>query len=494
VCGVVTKKPSLADIEAYADRAGLALDDPGVLAEGIAEQDRLVRTLDDLPDPMPPDRDHREPSPEDDPNGAFLTRCDVGPTSEGPLSGLTVGVKDNLAVAGVPMTCGSPLLAGFVPAEDAVVVDRLRGAGARIVGKTNMDEFAMGGSKEAMRFRLARNPNNPEHQPGGSSAGSGVAVAEGSVDVALGTDTGGSVRFPASFCGVVGVKPSRGLVPLSGFVQYSKLNDTIGVLADGVTDAARTLSVIAGSHPTDAASGGENPEVVAAVADPDPTELTVGVPDALFGQAPEVDAIVKAAIDTLSDAGAAVRMVTLADFEYAVPAWWATAMTELAAYLDACATNYFQASEPSLAFTSALAEALADRPESLGRFVKGAVVYGRHLSDGHDDRYYARAQRVRPRVTGGVDAALAEVDVLAGPTTPMTAPEWGEGYLEDGSLEAAVRTTAPFNLTGHPAVSVPCGTHCGLPVGLQFVAPRGADGEALRAAAVWEALNAGSDA
>jgi len=484
------------DVHVYANRARVDQSriDPESQLPAIKAQDELISKLDELDAPSAPERQHWEPKEADDPYAAFLTRCDLHRTDTGLLAGRTIAVKDNIAVAGVPMTCGSPLLADHVPDEDATVVDRLLDAGGRIVGKANMDEFALGGDADAMRFRLARNPNNPDHQPGGSSAGSGVAVANDQVDVALGTDTGGSVRFPASFCGVVGLKPSRGLVPLTGFVQFSKLNDEIGVLSKTVTDAAQTLAAIAGPDSRDEATRGATSgtyvDTVQDVEAVDGNDLTVGVPAELFGGDPAVDERVRIAIDEVADAGATIRDVTIPDFEYAIPAWWAIAMTEVASYVDANGVNYWQRSESSAELVAAIAEAFAERSGELGGYTADVLVYGQHLLAAYDNEYYARAQRARKLVTEGVDTALENVDVLACPTTPMTAPAWdGENYLEDDTLDEAVRTTGPFNLTGHPAVSVPCGEVDGLPVGLQFIGRRDDDAGVLRAAAIWEALS-----
>jgi len=484
------------EIGQYARRARLDPErfDPAAQAAAIEAQDDLVARLDELEAPTPPDREFREPTEDEDPNAAFLSRCDLHRTDDGVLSGLTVAVKDNIAVAGLPMTAGSPLFADHVPSEDATVVERILDAGGRIVGKANMDEFALGGDAATMRFRLARNPNDPDHQPGGSSAGSGVAVADGLADVALGSDTGGSVRFPASFCGVVGLKPSRGLVPLTGLVQFSKLNDEIGVLADSVADAARTLDAIAGPDPRDATTDGAIAEAyVDAVEGVDAAaveSLTVGVPEELFGGDPAVDRAVRNALDDLAAAGATVREVSIPHFEYAIPAWWAIAMMEITAYVERNGSNFWQRSVGDPAFTAALDEALAERSDELGDYPAEALLYGQHLLATDGPEYYARAQRARELVTAGVAEALTEVDVLAGPTTPMVAPAWdGDSYLEDSTLDEAVRTTGPFNLTGHPAISVPCGRNDGLPVGLQFVGPRGADAATLRAAAIWELID-----
>jgi Asp-tRNA(Asn)/Glu-tRNA(Gln) amidotransferase A subunit family amidase len=483
------------DIAEYAERARLDPErfDADEQAAAIGAQDDLVARLDNLDLPAAPDREYWKPDEDEDPNAAFLSRCDLQHTEDGLLSGLSVAVKDNIAVAGIPMTCGSPLFEDYIPTADAVVVDRVLDAGGRIVGKANMDEFALGGDPSTMRFRLARNPNATEHQPRGSSAGSGVAVADGLVDVALGSDTGGSVRFPASFCGVIGLKPSRGLVPLTGFVQFSKLNDEIGVLADRVEDVARTLAAIAGPNSRDAATRGASPgnyvDAVNDISVEAVESITVGVPEELFGGDPAVDRTVRDAIDDLGAAGATVCEVSVPDFEYAIPAWWAISMTEVAAYVQANGTNYWQRSVPDSGFTAALAEAFVEKSGELGDYVADTLLYGHHMIAEYGDEYYARAQRAREMVTAGVDNALDGVDVLAGPTTPMVAPAWeGNNYLEDSTLDEAVRTTGPFNLTGHPAVTVPCGANEGLPVGLQFVGRHGSDATVLRAAAVWEAV------
>ena len=478
---------SLDDVAGYLDRARLPAADRETLAdhrEAIAAQDDIVSELDRLAAPPTRERESWPPDEEADPHAAFLRRCDVAGAEKGPLAGHTVAVKDNIAVGGVPMTCGSPFVEGYVPPRDATVVSRLLAAGGRVVGKANMDEFALGGDTGAMRFRLARNPAAPDHQPGGSSAGSGVAVAEGTVDLALGSDTGGSVRFPASFCGVVGVKPSRGLVPDDGFVQFARQLDTIGVLAGDTATAARGLGAVA-TGPDDAYRGAvESP--------PDPAELTIGRPAALWGNDDTVEAVVDAALDRLADAGATVVDVSIPRFEFAVPAWLATAMTELAAYVDANGVNYWDDSATEPALVAALAERFAERADELGPYIRSAIVYGRHLIDGHEDSYYAKAQRGRRLVTEGVEETLSEVDVLASPTTPLLPPEWGDGYLDDLSIYEVVGNTGPFNLTGHPATSVPCGEHDGLPVGLQFVASE--DATTLAAAATWEALETGAGA
>jgi len=484
-------EPTSESVTALAERAGLSLDRGRIreLLTTFEERDDVLEPLREFEAGRPPERTWWEPDEDEDPNGAFLVRCDIDPIADGSLDGTTVGVKDNIAVAGVPMTCGSPLLQGYVPPSDATVVRRLAEAGARVVGKTNMDEFAMGGSASTMRFRTARNPNDPSRHPGGSSSGSGVAVAEGSVDVALGSDSGGSVRFPAAWCGVLGMKPTRSLISHHGFVQYAKTLDCIGVLARTAADAARTLEAIAGPDVRDGATAGMTVGNYASAVerglDERPTSVTIGVPAELFGRAEALDEVVDKALDRLAAAGATLQEVSLRDFEYARPAWLAMATTEFGAYLDARTVNYWRPAEYPPSRIGRLHDALAGDVDQLGGTVVENWLYRRSLSERTGNQTYALAQRARCAVTEGVDEALADVDVLAGVTVPRLPPERGSG-IED--LLDATANTRPFSLTGHPAVSVPAGVEEGLPVGMQFVGSRGDEASVLRAAAHWESV------
>jgi Asp-tRNA(Asn)/Glu-tRNA(Gln) amidotransferase A subunit family amidase len=478
-----------AALDRYADALGYDLDGDqrASFAESFAAFDETLAALSAFEPPDPPDRAYWDPTDETDPNGAFLTRCDVRGAPDGPLAGTTIGVKDNVAVAGVSMTCGSPAMADCVPTEDATVVRRLLAAGGRIVGKTNLDEFAYGRRPGSMRIRTAKNPHDPEYQPGSSSTGSGVAVADGLVDAALGTDNGGSIRYPAAWCSVVGLKPSRGLVSHHGFVQSAKTLDTIGVLARESRGVAAVLAAIAGPDPRDdATTGADVGEYVAAAkrgASTAPADLTVGVPESFFGQAPDLDEYVRAAVESLADRGATVRQVTIDGIEYARPAYTALNLTETGNYFRANATNYWHVTASDPAIPASVHEALTERTASLSDRILLLTLYAAYLSSEGGDRYYTLGHRARRHVASGIDAAFEEVDVLASTTVPVTPPR-----LDEPLPVEAASNTLPANVSGHPAVSVPCGCHEGLPVGLQFVAPRFEEATALRAAAHWEAI------
>lgn len=486
-------EPTEEAILSAADAAGLPSDEEtaAALADKFAQQDAILEALDTFDGPDADKwthRDYWDPDPDGDPLGAYLTRCDVG-GGAGPLDGLTVTVKDNIAVAGVPMTCGSPLLSEFVPREDATVVDRLLDQGARVVGKANMDEFAFGGDESTMRLRLARNPHDTDRQPGSSSAGAGIAVATGQADVAIGSDTGGSIRFPAAWCGVVGVKPTRGLVSHHGFVQFAKTLDNVGVLAGDTATVADALTAIAGEdlhdERTRGARVGDYGAAVNRGRDADPDGLTIGLPEELFGNAPEHDDIVRDALTELEAAGATLQEISIPTYDLWLPAWLAIGMTEVGHYLRDRTVNTWSLHPGDPRLAAALGEALDEREDELGGPLLSAWLYAHHLVHDDDNRRYAQAQRARRRLVDGVDEALADVDVLASTTVPLLPPEWGEG-IDD--VFGALANTAPFNVSGHPAVSVPAGAINGLPVGLQFVAPRFAEAAALRAAAHWEAI------
>ena len=403
-----------------------------------------------------------EPDPRPDPHNAFVTRCRVAPpesTADGPLSDCEVALKDNIALAGVERTAGSAVLAGHVPAENAPVVDRLLEAGATIVGKTNMDEFAFGPTGETSAFGPTLNPVDPDYTPGGSSSGSGAAVAAGKADLALGTDTGGSVRIPASFCGVYGFKPTQGRVPIEGIVELSRSLDTVGVLGRDLRLVERGYAVLADEDP------GATVEVV------DPTSLTIGIPDALFDRSSDVGAVVDNALERLADTGATLEPVEVPSPDLTSAIWRALTMSELYRYV-ATGGRPFRIPDAG-AGDEGLASTLRS---NVGRFsepLRQYLLMGAAIV--HDDggRRYANARAHREAVRAAIEATIADIDALMCPTTPTTAFEFGT--FSRASSRPINGNTHAFNLSGHPAVSLPRGEVDGLPVGLQLVGARGAD-------------------
>ncbi|MFB6217956.1 MAG: Asp-tRNA(Asn)/Glu-tRNA(Gln) amidotransferase subunit GatA [Halobacteriaceae archaeon] len=416
---------------------------------------------------------------------AFVTRETIEGDDDGPLAGRTVAVKDNISTAGVATTCGSAMLAEYVPPYDATVVERLKAAGATIAGKTNMDEFGMGTTTETSYFGPTRNPVDTDHVPGGSSGGSAAAVAAGEADLALGSDTGGSIRCPAAFCGVVGIKPTYGLVSRYGLVAYANSLEQIGPLAPTVEEAAELLEVIAGPDERDATTREEGAELsVADAAGEGVDGLTVGVPTELVEGAE--DGVVKqfeAAVDELRGAGATVEEVSLPAVEYAVAAYYVIAMSEASSNLARYdGVRYGVSGGFEGNWNDAFAAA---REAGFGDEVKRRILLGTYaLSAGYQEKYYQQAQEARAWVRQQFDDAFADVDVLASPTMPVTPFELGEGLEDPLRMYLADANTVPVNLANLPAVSVPAGETDGLPVGLQLVGPAFGERTLVRAGSV----------
>jgi aspartyl-tRNA(Asn)/glutamyl-tRNA(Gln) amidotransferase subunit A len=424
---------------------------------------------------------------------AFITEALIDGDDDGPLAGTTVAVKDNISTEGVATTCGSDMLADYVPPYSATVVERLTDAGARIVGKTNMDEFGMGTTTETSAFGPTRNPADPERVPGGSSGGSAAAVAAGEADVALGSDTGGSVRCPAAFCGVVGIKPTYGLVSRYGLVAYANSLEQIGPIAPTVAEAAAVLDVIAGPDPNDgttrdpnATTDGDVSTDYAAAADGDVEGLTIGVPTELFDGADErVVETVEAAIDDLVAAGATTTTISLPSVEHAVEAYYVIAMSEASSNLARFdGVRYGHRAEADGNWNESFA---ATREEGFGAEVKRRILLGTYaLSAGYHDEYYAKAQDARAWVRQDFEAAFETVDVIASPTMPVLPFELGESLEDPLRMYLADANTTPVNLANLPAISVPAGEADGLPVGLQLVGPAFEEATVIRAASAVE--------
>jgi aspartyl-tRNA(Asn)/glutamyl-tRNA(Gln) amidotransferase subunit A len=408
----------------------------------------------------------------DDELNAFITRKEIEPTGEGPLSGVTVAVKDNISTEGVPTTCGSNMLANYAPPYDATVVERLKEAGATIVGKANMDEFGMGTTTETSAFGPTRNPVDTDRVPGGSSGGSAAAVAAGEADLALGTDTGGSVRCPAAFCGVVGIKPTYGLVSRYGLVAYANSLEQIGPIAPTVEGAAELLDVIAGPDPHDGTTREEGADSdYASAADGDVDGLSIGVPTELVEGADEgVKAAFYDALDELEAQGAEYHEVSLPSVETAVQAYYVIAMGEASSNLARFdGVRYGLSGGYEGNWNESFANA---REEGFGEEVKRRILLGTYaLSAGYHDKYYKKAQDARAWVKQDFDEAFESVDVVASPTMPVPPFELGESLDDPLQMYLADANTVPVNLANLPAISVPAGETEEGPVGLQLVAP-----------------------
>ncbi len=405
---------------------------------------------------------------------AFITEETIEGEESGPLAGRTVAIKDNISTAGVRTTCGSETLADYVPPYDATVVERLTEAGATIVGKANMDEFGMGTTTETSAFGATENPAAEGRVPGGSSGGSAAAVAAGEADVALGSDTGGSVRCPAAFCGVVGIKPTYGLVSRYGLVAYANSLEQIGPLAATVEDAAELLEVIAGPDPNDATTRAPPDGVetdYAAAADGDVDGLSVGVPTELLeGTDDGVRTVFENALDELERRGATVETVSLPSVETAVQAYYVIAMSEASSNLARFdGVRYGASGDADGNWNESFAAA---REAGFGEEVKRRVLLGTYaLSAGYHDKYYKQAQDARAWVKQDFDEAFESVDVIASPTMPVPPFELGESLDDPLQMYLADANTVPVNLANLPAISVPAGETDGGPVGIQFVGP-----------------------
>lgn len=417
----------------------------------------------------------------------FVTETTIAGSDDGPLADRTIAVKDNMSTDGVRTTCGSDMLADYVPPYNATVVDRVLDAGATIVGKANMDEFAMGGTTETSAFGPTENPAAPDHVPGGSSGGSAAAVAAGEADLALGSDTGGSVRNPAAFCGVVGIKPTYGLVSRYGIVAYANSLEQVGPLANTVEDAALLLDVIAGPDPNDATTndGGADSDYAAA-ADGDVAGLTVGViTDLIEGADDDVTATFEASLDDLEAHGAEITEVSLESLEHAVQAYYVIAMSEASSNLARFdGVRYGPETDTDGNWNEQFA---AVREQGFGPEVKRRILLGTYaLSAGYHDKYYKKAQDARAWVKQDFDAAFEDVDVLASPTMPVVPPALGESLDDPLQLYLMDANTVPVNLANLPAISVPAGDVDGLPVGCQLIGPKFGEETIIRAASAVE--------
>ncbi len=406
---------------------------------------------------------------------------------ERPLLGIPLAIKDVLSTAGIETTCGSKILKGYVPVYTATAVQRLEAAGMVLLGKLNMDEFAMGSSTENSAYQVTRNPWDTERVPGGSSGGSAAAVAARMAFGALGTDTGGSIRQPGAFCGVVGLKPSYGRVSRYGLIAFGSSLDCAGPLARTVADAAEVLQVIAGHDPLDATSPDVAVPDYRAHLTGDIRGLRVGVPKEYFlpGMSHEVEAAVRAAIEHLQRLGAQIMPVSLPHTEYSLAAYYLIAPAEASANLARYDGIRFG---PRLDQGEMWPTYTATRGQGFGPEVKRRIMLGTYaLSAGYYDAYYGKAQQVRTLIKRDFDEAFAQVDVIAAPTTPKTAFRFGEHSTDPLEMYLEDVFTLPASLAGVCGISVPCGfDSAGLPIGLQLIGPAFGEEVILRAADAYE--------
>ncbi len=403
----------------------------------------------------------------------------------GLLAGVPIAIKDGISTKGIETTCSSSILRGYIPPYDAHVIERLKAEGAIIMGKTNMDEFAMGTSTETSCFGPSRNPWEIDRVPGGSSGGSAAAVAGGEAPCALGSDTGGSVRCPASFCGIVGLKPTYGLVSRYGLISYANSLEQIGPLTRTVEDSALLLEVISGNDPRDSTSA-EKGQYLAGVRE-SIAGLRLGVPREYFGEGvdPSVEKAVWDAISVLEELGASWREVSLPHTKYALAAYYIIAMSEASSNLARFdGLRYGKRMGEDRDWHTTFSKV---RSAGFGKETKRRILLGTYaLSAGYYGRYYLKALQVRTLIKEDFERSLADVDLLVSPTMPFPAFRIGERIDDPLSLYMADVFTVPINLAGVPAISVPCGFAGRLPIGLQLIGRHFEEDLLLRAARSFE--------
>ena len=406
----------------------------------------------------------------------------------GPLAGVPVAIKDNMCTKGMLTTCSSKILRNFVPTYTAQAVANLEEAGAVIIGKTNMDEFAMGSTTETSAFGPTKNPWNTEHVPGGSSGGSCAAVAAEECSYALGSDTGGSIRQPSSFCGVTGIKPTYGTVSRYGLIAYGSSLDQIGPVAKDVTDCATILEVIASHDTKDSTSvEREDYDFTSALVD-DVKGIKIGIPKDYFGEGldPEVKEAVLAAAKVLEQKGAIVEEFDLSLVEYAIPAYYTIACAEASSNLERFdGVKYGYRAKEYQGLHNMYKKS---RSEGFGAEVKRRIMLGSFvLSSGYFDAYYLKALRTKALIKKAFDKAFEKYDIILGPAAPTTAPKLGESLSDPLKMYLGDIYTISVNLAGLPGISLPCGTDSkGLPIGLQLIGDCFAEKKLIRTAYAYE--------
>ncbi|MCP1676777.1 amidase [Natronocella acetinitrilica] len=492
------KPPGPSTLKAISDEYGFDLS-PQELVEyeaAVAAGLGIYARIDEYADELLPVKYPRasvgyRPVGEENPNNGWAWKCSIPGADSGPLAGCTVGIKDNVLVAGIPMLNGSPILEGYVPREDATVVTRLLDAGAHIIGKTAVPAFCFdGGGCTGYPEPQPENPHNPDHMAGSSSNGSAVVVVTGEVDMALGGDQGGSIRMPSSWSGCYGLKPTKGLVPYTGIFPIERTLDHTGPMARSAEDCARMLQVIAGPDGLDPRQYDVRTDDYLTSLGDSLSGLRVGllregfaIPD--MSEA-DVDDGVRQAASVLEKAGASVSEVSVPMHADGLVLWVAIAnegATELMVWGDAYGTN--ARGHYSTDLIDFFGRARRARGRDFSQTVKATVLAGHYMSTCYNRHYYAKAQNLGRRLQAGYDEALRDVDLLVLPTTPMKAMRKPADRSLPTIMASALGNlynTAPFDVTGHPAMSVPAGMSDGLPIGMMLIGRHWEDATVLRAA------------
>jgi amidase len=478
------QKPSVADLRQAAQKLGMNPSDEYLLAVEhiIAPLANAYATLDETPDELPavkyPRGPVHRPQGGENPHGAWYVKTSIKGRPGGKLAGRRVVLKDNVCLAGVPMMIGANLLEGYVPEVDATVVERILGAGGEIVGKAVCEYYCVSGGSHTSESGPVHNPRKRGYSAGGSSSGSAALVAAGDVDMAIGGDQAGSIRIPASHCGIVGLKPTYGLVPYTGIAPLEITLDTCGPMTANVRDNALLLEVIAGPDGVDSRQRGVQPGRYTDAVDGGVKSLRVGVMKEGFGHPnsePDVDAHVSDAAQRLAKLGAVVEQVSVPMHALGFPVWSAIRG-------DAACVTLLEMNGAGIAHEG--------RADEFADTLKIASIFSAYTLDRYGGHYYAKAQNLRRRVRAAYDAALMAHDLLLMPTVPMKAtPIPGKGATPQEITRRSwepTRNTCPFNVTGHPAISLPCGMEDGRPVGLMLVGRHYAEETIYRAAAAFE--------
>jgi amidase len=493
------EKPTLADLRKAATTLGMSPSDDylATALKIVGPLGDAYAALDAAPDELPPLARARDgfgrPSPAENPHGAWYVTTTIRTRTDGRLAGKRIALKDNVCLAGVPMMVGAKLLEGCVPEVDATIVTRILDAGGEIAGKAVCEYYCVSGGSHTSESGPVHNPRKRGYSAGGSSSGSAALVAAGDVDMAIGGDQAGSIRIPASFCGIVGLKPTYGLVPYTGIAPLEITLDVCGPMTANVADNALLLEVIAGPDDLDSRQRDIKVGRYVDALDGGPKGLRIAVLTEGFGHPnaePDVDAKVRAAAERFAKLGATVSEISVPQHALGFPVWAGIRN-------DSCPITLLETSGAGLAHEGLYVPALQDaaarwrgRADEFADTLKISVLMGTYTLGRYGGRYYAKAQNLRRRLRAAYDAALRSCDLLLLPATamkaqPMPAPDAGPIEITRRSWEA-IRNTCPFNVTGHPAISIPCGMEDERPIGLMLVGRHWDEATIYRAAAAFE--------